>query len=199
MSIAIYGGTFDPVHTGHVNVCKQFLKQFSVEKLYIIPAFIPPHKEIVSKTTPNQRFEMSKIAFSDLSDKIVISDMEIKREGKSFTSDTIKSFKKSYDGIIYLICGTDMYLTLETWHEFEYIFKNSIIVCARRENSLESNKQIDVKTREYKEKYNAKIEFLNGDYIEISSSDVRENLKKYKDKIPDSIYDYIIKNHLYNS
>ena len=113
MIIGIYGGTFDPPHIGHINACKQFLNAFNMDKLFVIPSYVPPHKDLKSNSTVQNRFEMTQIAFSGISDKIEISDVEIKRKGKSFTADTLSHFKKlGYDNILFL-CGTDMYLTLE--------------------------------------------------------------------------------------
>ena len=103
MRIGIFGGTFDPPHSGHVCLCKAFLERFNIDKLYVIPTFIPPHKEIKSMTQTAQRFEMTEIAFSNISDKIVVSDMEIKRQGKSYTALTIKEFKDQGFDDIYLI------------------------------------------------------------------------------------------------
>ena len=134
-----------------------------------------------------------------LSDKIEISDIEMQREGRSYTSDTIEYFKSLGNEKIYFLLGTDMFLTLDTWHEFEYIFSNASIVCMRRESSVEIEKQINEKMRKYTEKYNADITFISSEAIELSSSEIRENLYEMRNKgfITDEIFEFIKNNRLY--
>ncbi len=199
MTICIFGGTFDPPHAGHIHACTELLKSFYVDKLYVIPTFIPPHKIRSSSVSAFDRYEMCKIAFLPLSDKIVISDVELKREGRSYTSDTIKYFKDDGNEKIYFLCGTDMFLTLDSWHEPEYIFSNASIICMRRESDSELEKQLFEKKREYTLKYGADIYFIDSKAIELSSSEIRDNLEemKLKGQISDEIYDFIKKNQLY--
>ena len=199
MKIGIFGGTFDPPHIGHIQTCQLFLNEFNLDRLFVIPTYLPPHKEIKSKTTTKQRFEMSEIAFSGLSDKIIVSDIEIKRQGKSYTADTIKEFvNMGYDDI-YLLCGTDMILTLSAWYKPEYIFEHASIVYTRRENDEENSTLILEKIKEYEDKFSAKIFKLNTSVIEISSSEIREDIdneltRKFLSK---EIKSYIIDNGLY--
>ena len=199
MRIGIFGGTFDPPHSGHVCLCKAFLERFDIDKLYVIPTFIPPHKEIKSMTQTAQRFEMTEIAFSNLSDKIVVSDMEIKRQGKSYTALTIKEFKDQGFDDIYFLCGTDMLLTLDSWYMPSYIFENATIVYARRENDEVNDLLILKKIRDYQEKFQAKIEKLDLNVIEISSSQIREEVYDNKESqyLTREIKEYIEKNNLY--
>lgn len=199
MIIGIYGGTFDPPHIGHINACKQFLNAFNMDKLFVIPSYVPPHKDLKSNSTVQNRFEMTQIAFSGISDKIEISDVEIKRKGKSFTADTLSHFKKlGYDNILFL-CGTDMYLTLEEWYNPRYIFESATIVCARREAETINNELIQQKTKIYIEKYNARVEMLDLDVIDISSSEIRNQIKKNQDYkfITAEVMQYIKANNLY--
>ena len=199
MTICIFGGTFDPPHIGHTHACAEFLSSYDVDKLYVIPTFIPPHKTRSSSVSADDRFEMCKIAFLPLSDKIQISDVEIKREGRSYTADTISYFKDLGCDKIYFLCGTDMFLTLDRWYEFRYIFSNAIIACMRRESEAETEKLIKAKYEEYISKYNANICFVNSRAITLSSSEIRENLEEMKSQgyISDEIYGYIKEKNLY--
>jgi len=199
MTICIFGGTFDPPHVGHVHACAEFLASYDVDKLYVIPTFIPPHKTRSSSVSADDRFEMCKIAFFPISDKIEISDVEIKREGRSYTADTISYFKDMGCDKIYFLCGTDMFLTLDRWYEFRYIFSNAVIACMRRESEVETEKLIKAKYEEYISKYNADICFVNSNAIELSSSDIRENFDGVKDLgyISDEIYMYVREKNLY--
>lgn len=200
MRVGIFGGTFDPPHIGHINMCKLFLNELNLDILYVIPAHIPPHKTIKSNTSADDRFKMSEIAFSKISDKIIVSDIEMKRNGKSYTADTIKSLKKlGYDDL-YFLCGTDMLLTLDKWYNPEYILKNASIVCVRRETEKENDILISDKIALYKEIYNAKVVLLDTKAIEISSSEVRQAFKLgngINDYVTNEIKSYIIDNNLY--
>lgn len=200
MRVGIFGGTFDPPHTGHINMCELFLRELSLDALYVIPAYIPPHKTIKSNTSVNERFEMAQIAFANISDKIIISDIEIKREGKSYTADTLRAFREQGYDDLYFLCGTDMLLSLDRWYNPKYIFESTAIVCVRRENEKENDKLIKEKIELYKQKYNARVILLKADAIEISSSEVREAIKSGENistYITDEISDYIEKNFLY--
>lgn len=198
MKIGIYGGTFDPPHIGHINACKAFLEQIELDKLYVIPVYTPPHKNVSSKTMPYQRFDMTKLAFEPLSDKIIVSDIEIKREGKSYTADTIRAFKDELDNPeIYFLCGTDMILTMDFWYNPAYIFENAIIVYVRRENDHEITDKIAKKCCFYKEKFGAKIIHIDLNAIELSSSEIRQNSSKNDEALLPEILRYIEENGLY--
>lgn len=201
MRIGIYGGTFDPPHNGHINACKTFLDSVELDILYVIPVYTPPHKQQKSDTDALARLEMSKLAFSKLSSKVLVSDLEIKREGKSYTADTIRYFKENYkDAEILFLCGTDMILTMDFWYKPEYIFENATIVYVRRENEEENTEKIAKKCAFYEEKFNAKIIYLKMDTYEISSTDIRNAIndeKKLNGFISPEIYNYIKENGLY--
>lgn len=198
MKVGIYGGTFDPPHNGHVNICKTFLSQLNLDKVYVMPAFIPPHK-LVYDNDPYTRYEMAKIAFEGISDKIEVSDLELKRKGRSYTAETISYFAEYGDYDVYLLCGTDMFLTLDEWYKAEYIFKHSTIVHAMRNNDVDIE-LIQYKNKCYKEKYNAKIHTLNNSVIELSSSEIRDKIFSNIDVsklLNEDVYAYIEKKGLY--
>ena len=199
MKIGIYGGSFDPPHIGHINACRAFFKAYNFDKLFVIPVFVPPHKTLKSKVTTDQRLHMSRLAFESISQNVEISDLEIKRQGKSYTAETIRFFKENYSADIYFLCGTDMLLTLDSWYKPEYIFENATIVYMRRENNPEITRQISDKISLYKQKYGAKINCLKSQIIEVSSTIVRNTIKKdtVKRYLPSVLYKYIIENDLY--
>lgn len=200
MRVGIFGGTFNPPHNGHINMCKLFLDELCLDKLFVIPASIPPHKQINSKTTTMERLEMAKIAFSNISKKIVVSDLETKRSGKSYTADTIKELKSLGYNDLYFLCGTDMILTLDSWYKPDYIFENATIVYMRRENDVDNSQLLSEKINHYKEKYNAKIINIASKPIELSSSMVREAIKNeidISDMVSFSVLEYIKEKNLY--
>ena len=202
MRVGIFGGTFNPPHLGHINMCKLFLNEINLDKLLVIPASIPPHKQVKSKTTTEQRLEMSKLAFASISEKICISDIEIKRKGKSYTADTIKELKNvGYDDL-YLLCGTDMFLTLDMWYKPEYIFTNATIVYVRRESEVENDKLISNKIEHYKKNFNANILNIEAKPIELSSSMVRTAIKDgcgVSSMLNSEVLEYIKENNLYKN
>ena len=201
MKIGIFGGTFDPPHLGHISVCKAFLDAVDLDVLYVMPAYIPPHKTVSSGVDADKRLKMSEIAFSQISDKIIVSDIEFKRQGKSYTAHTLKYFKENFNDVeIYFLCGTDMILTMDMWYCPEYIFNNAKIVYARRENDEQTTRNIDNKCAFYKEKYGAEIIYLTTDVKEMSSSEIREAVVKKEDLtkyLSKEIIDYINDNEMY--
>ena len=104
MRIGIFGGTFSPIHNGHVKAALCFMEKMKLDKLYVIPDHIPPHKVISSSDDPNIRFEMTKLAFCGINN-VEVSDIELLRKGKSFTVDTLPAFAD--EGELFLLCGTD--------------------------------------------------------------------------------------------
>lgn len=199
MKICMYGGTFDPPHIGHIYACKSFLEVYSVDKMYIVPTLIPPHKSRSSYVDAETRLEMARLAFEGISKKVEISNIEIMRQGKSYTADTLKQFKDMGADQIYLLCGTDMFVTLDKWYNPEYIFEAATIVCIRRENDMEMTTLIDEKSEIYKKKFGARVEFIRKDAVEISSTELRNTPSNLQELVPQSVYEYIKKNKLYEN
>lgn len=200
MKIGIFGGTFDPPHLGHIKTFTAFYNNFDFDKVYVIPVYTPPHKQIHSTTSTQERLDMTRLAFEKISDKVEVSDLEIKREGKSYTADTIRYFKEQGCDEIYFLCGTDMLLTLSLWYKPEYIFKNATIVYARRENEQELTEKISDKIKEYEQCFGAKILLLETPTLEISSTDIRNNIGGIGSQFLSSeVFDYIKQNELYKN
>ena len=202
MRIGIFGGTFDPPHIGHISACKSFLEYVELDILYIIPVYMPPHKDIHSGTSEDDRLEMARLAFLPLSDKIFVSDLEIKRGGRSYTADTIKQIKAENENAeIFFLCGTDMILTMDLWYKPEYIFANATIVYARRENENEITEKIAKKCELYKQKYGASIIYTENNAIEASSTEIRKAITEnnFSGLLSKSVFDYVNKKNLYKS
>lgn len=187
--VGIFGGTFNPPHVGHVAAAKAFLEQAHLDELIIMPAFIPPHKEFDSVVSCEQRLEMCKIAFSDIPGTNV-SDLEIVRQGKSYTYLTLQELT-SEDVEFYFLCGTDMILTMDNWRNPEIIFSLANICYIRREKDEDTTALIDKKCREYSIKYNATVIPIDADVIEISSSEIRTNPDKASKYLSQNVIDYI--------
>ena len=196
--IGIYGGTFSPPHNGHIAAAKAFMEQMWLDFLYVIPTATPPHKEMEIPVDAAHRLEMCRLAFADV-EGVYVSDMEMRRGGRSYTVDTLRELTGP-DRRLFLLCGTDMMLTLDEWREPEEIFKLSYPVYIRREKDAILDQKIVQKIADYNEKYGKVVRRIVTDPIELSSSSVRERLERREDVsqlIPASVEKYIRDNHLY--
>ena len=195
MKIAIYGGTFNPPHRGHVESLQAVYEQAKPDRVLVIPASIPPHKELAAGSPDaEKRLELTRLAFKELP-YAEVTDMELTRTGKSYTSDTVAELLSKYpDAELMLAMGTDMFLSFETWHEYRYLIDNvTMIVFARREGEDEKI----FKYGEYLEsKYGAKINYIMHDPLPISSSEIRRLLPRRlgRELLPGAVFARIVKN-----
>ena len=200
LRVGVYGGTFAPVHNGHVAAARAFMEQMKLDYLFIIPTNMPPHKQIDEGDDPLLRLKMCELAFADI-DGVVISDMEITRQGKSYTYDTLKELTRE-DTRLFFLCGTDMVLTFDTWYRFEDILKMCYPVYVRRENDPLITNRIVAKITEYYEKYGVMFRRIVTDPIEISSTDIRKMIAEGKDisgVVPPRVAEFISERGLYRS
>lgn len=198
MRIGVFGGTFSPPHNGHLEAAKAFMEQMWLDILYVIPTALPPHKEMDTPVSAAHRLEMCRLAFSGM-EGVYVSDMEIRRGGKSYTVDTLRELAGE-DRRIFLLCGTDMMLTLDRWREPGEIFRLAYPVYIRRDNDPTLDGQIVKKITEYNEKYGKVVRRIVVDPIEMSSSEVRDCLKNGKSvekMLSPAVEKYISDNHLY--
>lgn len=193
--VGIFGGTFNPPHLGHVEAAKAFLKGAKLDRLIIMPALIPPHKEYHSTVTSEQRLEMCKVAFGEIANA-EISDLEISRGGKSYTYLTLTELERD-DIELYFLCGTDMILTMDTWKNPDIIFKKATICYIRRESDEDNTALIKKKCEEYKDIYGAVIIPIDAEVIEISSSEIRNDKTVMTKYVSHGVADYIKKAGLY--
>lgn len=130
--IGLFGGSFNPVHLEHINIAKSAIKELNLDRLIIMPTFIPPHKDTVL-ASPEDRLNMLKLAFK-WEDKIQVSDYEINKKGTSYTYSTVEYLKNKYDCQIYFIMGEDLIATFDSWKNPDKIVKNAEIVALSRDN-----------------------------------------------------------------
>ena len=198
LRVGIFGGTFAPVHNGHVIAAKAFMEQMKLDYLYIIPACLPPHKRISPSDDPKHRLRMCEFAFADV-DGVVVSDLEIARGGKSYTYDTLKELSRPNTRLFFM-CGTDMVLSFDTWYRFEDIFKLCYPVYVRRENDPIITNRIVAKITEYYQKYGVMFRKILTEPIEISSTAVRKAVFEGRDIssfVPSLVESYIKTHGLY--
>lgn len=119
MKIGVYGGTFNPPHLGHITAARAVMELLRLDKLFLIPDGMPPHKDLASGSpTALQRLELTRLAAAELGDKAEVLDIELLRAGKSYTSDTLAQLRRQYPhDRLWLLMGSDMFLTFHQWHE----------------------------------------------------------------------------------
>ena len=174
------------------------MEQMWLDILYVIPAAIPPHKEMEMPVDANHRLQMCRLAFGK-TEGVYVSDMEIARGGRSYTVDTLRELSGE-DRRLFLLCGTDMMLTLGQWRNPEEIFRLSYPVYIRRDSDRSLDPLIVEKITEYNNRFGKVVRRIVADPIELSSSMIREKLKNGEDVsglIPESVEKYIRDNHLY--
>ncbi len=196
--IGIYGGTFSPPHNGHLAAAKAFMEQMWLDLLYVIPAALPPHKEMSCPISAAHRLKMCRLAFAG-TEGVYVSDMEIRRGGRSYTVDTLRELSGS-DRRLFLLCGTDMMLTLDDWREPSEIFRLCYPVYIRRENDRTLDALIVRKIAAYQEQYGKVVRRIVTEPLVLSSSDIRETLRAGQSvhgMLPPAVERYISDNHLY--
>ncbi|MBO5415449.1 MAG: nicotinate (nicotinamide) nucleotide adenylyltransferase [Clostridia bacterium] len=198
LRVGVYGGTFAPVHNGHVDSAVAFMRQMKLDYLYIIPTCLPPHKEVDFADSPEERLRMCELAFSGI-DGVIVSDMEIRRGGKSYTYDTLRELSGE-DKKLFLLCGTDMVLTFDRWYRFEDILGMCYPAYVRREKDKILEGRIIAKITEYYNKYGVMFRRILTEPIEISSTDIRLAIKEGRDisgMVPPLVAQYIKERGLY--
>ena len=199
--IGIYGGTFNPPHVGHIQAAKQAVSTLGLTKLLMIPAYAPPHKAVLPSNSPRarQRLEMLRIAAADCP-QIEVSDLELKREGISYTWETLETVKKLYPGAeLVLLMGTDMFLTFDTWKNPEKILGEATLGVFYRGDKGE--KAAALKQKEALEARGAKVILVHNDVIVISSTQMRRLLafRCAGEFLPAGVLDYIREYNLYDT
>jgi len=194
MKIGIFGGTFNPPHLGHLKGAQAAMDALGIERLYVVPASVPPHKALPEGTpSPKRRYRMAQLLFAgDL--RIRVLDLEIRREGSSYTVDTVEEISRRDPGErIYLFMGTDMFLSLETWHRAEALLGLICpVVFARAEGQ---EQEIAAYAAVLKEKYGVESVLIDYALLETSSTSLREalQLRQGVEFVGDSVYREIVR------
>ena len=195
--IAIYGGSFDPPHKGHRLLAENLAAKCGAEKVIIIPASLSPFKES-SSAGGEHRLQMCRLNFDD--DLFEISDIEIKRGGKSYTVDTLREIKKQYPhSDLYLFMGDDMLLSFDKWYCYKDILSLARLVCACRTDDEAVLSRMREFAKNVLELDEAGIIFCEAKPIEISSTEIRTGDTQLKREYLDSrVFEYIMSRGLYN-
>lgn len=197
MRIGIFGGTFNPVHNGHVQAVARTISCASLDQVLVIPTAVPPHKAAAGMAEGRHRLQMCRLAFAEMP-KVKILDLEIKRGGPSYTVVTLQDLRVRYpDDELFLVMGADMFLTFEQWVQFETIMA-AVSFCVLPRNAAE---QSEIHAYAVHLSLPAhKLLFIPMPETPLSSSDIRADFASGKcprDKMPARVTSYICEHGLY--
>lgn len=205
MRIGIYGGTFDPIHKGHLAAAKTVIEMLELDRLLLIPAAIPPHKALKEKSAATEhRLAMTRLgAESMMKKEVEVSDIEMRRSGPSYTVDTLRELKAEYpDAELWLLMGTDMLESFLLWREPEEILRLAGI-CAFGRNAEDTEKSLALHGEKLKALVpDARLKILTlPNLVEISSTVVREGLAagEAEEYLVPAVYGYILRHGLYDT
>ena len=197
--IGILGGSFDPIHNGHLAIAESAYRDFNLDEIWLIPAGHSPNKDENKMTSATARAEKTALAAQNLP-HFKLWTYEIDKEGTSYTYLTLSDFKEQYPNTdFYFIMGADSLDYFDAWRHPEIICQKAIILVAVRDD-MDLN-DINEKIEHIKTQFHAEIYPLSCDKIDISSSEIRANLQNGKDicdMVPQAVADYITKHNLYN-
>lgn len=195
--LGMLGGTFNPIHLGHIGLAQAFISSLGLDRVLLIPASVPPHKEAPRLASAQDRFNMCQIAARG-HDKIEACRLELERDGKSYTADTLRSLKELYPKAqLYLITGADMFLTLQDWREPETIFSLATICTAPRGGA---GRETLMEHAKFLKTLGARCEVLKEPIMQVSSSTIRQAAASGGDAAPltgAGVAEYIRTNGLY--
>lgn len=203
MNIGIYGGTFDPPHIGHVTAARAAMEVLGLDKLVLVPDAQPPHKALPEGgAAPRQRYDMAVLATAALGKRAEVSDMELRRSGVSYTADTLAELREQYpDDTLYLLMGSDMFLSLHNWRRPEAIMAMAHIAPFSRETEDESA-AFAAQSARLEREFGAQVTVVpNPQVVELSSTEVRAALAQGggEDLLPPPVWGYIRREHLYGT
>ena len=203
MRIGVYGGTFNPPHNGHIAAARAAVAQMGLDKLLLVPANVPPHKHLPpGSADPSQRFAMAELAAGAVGKLAEACDIELRRTGKSYTSDSLRQLHDQYPSDeLWLLMGSDMFLSLHTWHEPEVICGLAGIAAFSR---VTTGAEADFAAQKtfLEREFGARVQLLENPAVQVlSSTDVRAALAMGEGLtlVPTAIGGYILREQLYGT
>ncbi len=214
--IGILGGTFNPIHLGHLAAAEEIGDRLQLDQVLFVPSFLPPHKQEEDLPSAVQRQEMVRLAIAG-NPRFVLSDIEINRGGRSYTIDTVDELRRLHrDAELHFITGIDSFLEIRTWKHWQRLLTLCTFVVLSREGTrfrelaalhLVPVPEVDLDTLDERAKRQISVRTPDASLVlvtipryEISSTDIRERVRKgrsIKYLLPDAVEAYIIENKFY--
>lgn len=195
--IGMLGGTFNPIHNSHIYLAEQFRDRLALDKLFLIPTYIPPHKRVKDLADSTDRLAMCRLAAEGLS-CIEVCDYEIAREGTSYTYQTLEYLQSLHpDAALFLLMGADMFLTVQDWREPGHIYRLATLCAAAREPGEHAALKEHEKLLAGQ---GAACILLEITPKPLSSTEIREKIARgesVRGLVPDKVLEYIEEHHLY--
>lgn len=191
---ALFGGTFNPPHIGHLRMLEALEKREEIDEIWLMPDRIPPHKVCDFLASDEDRINMCRLLISPL-EKTKLCLAEFERTGKSYSYDTVTLLKKKYpERSFTFVCGGDMLISFDKWYKYEELLKAVPFTVFRR---TETDKDgFDSAVLKYGE-MGMKITVCDDDVPAVSSSYIRNNIEKSRDLLPERVYEYIVDGRIY--
>ena len=200
MKLAIYGGSFNPPHLGHAAAIRAVQEAVQPDELRVIPAATPPHKQLAAGSpSADERLRLTELAFGGMPG-VRVSDMELRREGKSYTADTIRALREEQpESELFLVVGTDMLETFSEWYDFDWILRNVTLVALARD--LGDQAHVRACAEALQADYGAKVLPLAAEPLPVSSTQLRMLLpmRHGTEFLHDKVYAEIIRSRLYRA
>ena len=211
MRVGLLGGTFDPIHNGHLRSAEEIWEDFNLDRVIFIPAYLPPHKDEKPVSEFNHRLEMCRLAIESIP-HLSVSDLEMHRKGKSYSIDTLKDFQKSNPGDeIHFILGMDAFLDVPSWDRFRELFKLAHFLVVTRPgyprgpveeilNEVSPQWRYDPRSARYLHPYGYSVYFWETTLLDISSTRIRHYIREGKSisyLMPRRVENYIYEHGLY--
>ena len=196
--IGIFGGSFDPIHVGHLMLAQAALERFRLDKVLFMPAKLSPFKQKLTMTKAETRYHMVELAVAD-NPSFGVSDLELNRPEPSYTIDTVRILKDEYPGVkIFFIAGADSVMELEGWMTFEELLREVTFLAAYRPSHTRA--QLETEVLRLNTKYEADIRLIDFPDVDVSSSYIRETIMRGgsgKYLVPDTVLQYINQEGVY--
>ena len=201
MRTAMFGGSFNPIHNGHIDIAAEVREKYSLDRVLFMVANDPPHKKIADGVKADVRYEMTRLALENHGD-LEPCDLELKRQGKSYTVDTLEILHEMYpEDRIFCIVGADMLLSIDTWHNAPELLKRAEFIAVGRPDSG-GEAAMNEKVKALEADYGAKVYISGIMGPDISSTEIRRRVCAGEDismLVPPDVEKYILENGLYKA
>ena len=198
--IGILGGTFDPIHAGHIAMAVSAIDTCQLDHVYFVPAGDPPHKKKQRLTAAHHRFTMTQLALEEVK-CCSVCDYEIRKPETSYTIHLVKHYQHKFpNDTLHLIIGTDSLMDIHNWYQFEELLRSIHIIALNRPGDLSAN--IKMQVNRFTQLYGAQITYIDSFHEAISSTDIRDKISTEDENsvtIPEQVIRYINRHDLYRS